>query len=159
MFRTNEIRSRLPLKAIIPILLISTLCLVSFATSASISTTPYKAYNGEMISITGDYEVTPVGFSIATDDLTTSTAWSTTTALCTGVIAGNWMYTIQLRALTTTPATVSIRWSANGDPTTYEDMGSITISTNPVNGQQATLIFDTGVTTFNSPVGITITVA
>lgn len=158
MSKISELRSRLPLKAIIPILLISTLCIVSFASSSTIApATTYKALEGATVSVTGDYEVTPVGFSLAADQMTGHSAWSSSDPLCTEVNAGDWTYSLTVLAKTTTPATVSVTWSQNGGD--YVDMGSITISTAPVSGNTATFIFDTGYTHFDSPVGIIITVA
>jgi hypothetical protein len=158
MFQTNELRSRLPFKVIIPMLLISVLCVVSFAASATISNgSTYKAIGGEIISITGNYEVTPVGFSLATENTNAHDEWSTVDPLTTYVTAGNWIYTIKVKALTNNPATVSVSWSQSGNPE-YSLLGSITISDNPVIGQEATFVFDTGVASFDSPVGILITV-
>jgi hypothetical protein len=158
MFQTNELRSKLPFKVIIPMLLISILCIVSFATSATISNgSTYKAIGGEIISITGNYEVTPIGFGIATENAIGRNTWSNTIPLTTDIFAGNWIYTIKVKALTTNPATVSVSWSQGGNPEFYP-LGSITISDNPTSGQEATFVFDTGVQSFGSPVGILITV-
>lgn len=158
MFQTSELRSRLPFKAIIPLLLISILCIVSFATSATISNgSTYKAIGGEIISITGNYEVTPIGLSIATEDTNLYSVWSTDTPLTTGVTTGNWIYTFTVTATqTANPATVSLSWSVNGDP--YSLIDSITFLEQPIQGQTATFIFDTGTSSFESPVGILITV-
>ena len=158
MFQTNELRSRLAVKVVIPMLLISVLCVVSFAASATISNgSTYKAIGGEIISITGNYEVTPIGFGIATEDTISSSVWSTFEPLTTGVIAGNWIYTIKVKALTTNPATVSVSWSQSGNPE-YSPLGSIAISGDITSGQEATFVFDSGVQSFDSPVGILITV-
>jgi hypothetical protein len=158
MFQTNELRSRLAVKVVIPMLLISVLCVVSFAASATISNgSTYKAIGGEIISITGNYEVTPISFSIATESTAENFGWSTFEPLTTGVIAGNWIYSIKVKALTTNPATVSVSWSQSGNPE-YSPLGSITILDDPVSGQEATFVFDTGVQSFDSPVGILITV-
>ncbi len=160
MPQLSELRSRLPLKAIIPILLISTLCIVSFATSAGIEpATTYRAMNGATVVITGDFDVSPIGFSLASSPIAESSAWSTTTPLSPlgGVPAGHWMYTVEITANNAvSSATVTVSWSTAGAD--YTPMGEVDITGTITTGAPATFVFDAG-TSFDSPVAIMITVS
>jgi hypothetical protein len=158
MSKIRELGSRLPLKAIIPILLISTLCVVSFATSATISSQTYQGLGGVIIHVTDNYTIEPLGF-FPSSGVDINTQWASGKLLSPGVPSGNWMYEIKVTANigATTNPTVDVQLSSDGGAS-YNSIGTVTVTGTILSGSFATFAFDADGIDFSLPVSIVITV-
>jgi len=155
-----------PLKILIPILLISVISAVAFAASATISTTPnYQGVQGVQYQVSGLLTASNVGFFVTQTAATASSqpaTWSAGGTVTTATVAGDWQYEVTIATQTgcaaSTTYTVTVYW--NTGTALQTTMGSLQFTTPAtiVNGASMTFIFNTGVNTFNAPVGVTITV-
>lgn len=154
-------KNKMLITAIVPILLIVSLSVVSFASTFSASTSTRQALAGVVYNVTGEYTVSSNGFFFAATPYVANAAWSDEEILTAGIAVNHWYYSITLTAQTgVTPGTISVEWSQNGAD--YAPLGSVvTITGTPASGESVTVLFDTDVatgTSINAPVAIVITV-
>jgi hypothetical protein len=156
----------LPLKILIPILLISMLSLVSYAASVTSTTVSTQTISGVLYNVAGGFTATNNGFGLTANAATATTlpaTWTNGALVTMATVAGNWQYsvtvTINAGASPSTTYTVSVQWSTGGGA--YNAIGTGLTFTTPStinSGQTMTFIFDTGVTTFTAPAGLVITI-
>ncbi len=158
MSKIRELGSKLPLKAIIPVLLISTLCIVSFATSATISSETYQGLRGVTIHVTDNYTIEPLGF-FPSSGVSDNSQWQSGELLSSSVAAGNWMYKIKITANvdTATGPIVDVQLSSDGG-VSYGSIGTVTVTGTIVQGSFAMFAFDADNIDFSLPIDIVITV-
>jgi hypothetical protein len=162
----NTIKHSMPLKILIPILIIATISIVSYAASVGVNSTTTQTVQGVMYTVTGGFTAANNGFVVTQSQAaatTTPATWANNGVVTTATVAGNWQYslnvTITAAAGASTTYTVSVQWNtgsgyqALSTPVTFTTPATITA------GQTMTFVFNTGVTTFNAPAGIMITVA
>lgn len=162
----NTIKSSTPLKILIPILIISIVSIASFAASVAINSSTSQTVQGVMYTVTGGFTAANNGFVVTQSAATATTlpaAWTSNGTVTTATVVGNWQYsltvTLNAAASTSTTYTVSVQWNtgtgyaALSTPLTFTTPATITA------GQTMTFVFNTGVTTFNAPAGIVITIA
>jgi len=150
---------------LIPILLISVLSIVSYAASVTTTTTNTQTIQGVLYNVAGGFSASANGFVVTQSSATATSlpaTWSNTGTVTTATVAGNWQYsinvTINAAASPSTTYTVTVQWNTGSG---YSTLGSaLTVTTlNPVTaGQIMTFVFNTGVTTFNAPVALLITI-
>lgn len=140
--------------------------IVSFAASASVTSTNSQAVQGVIYNISGGFTASSIGITV-TPSAATVTAlpatWSNGGTVTTATVAGNWQYsftvTMNANALPSTTYTVTVQWNtgsgyvAMGSPLTFATSSAINA------GDSMTFVLDTGVDTFNAPASIVITVA
>lgn len=156
----------LPIRLVLPILLIAMFSVYSFATSVSVTSTTVQSQNGILFNVTGGFTVASNGFSVVQSTSTASTqpaTWSNGGTVKTALTAGHWYYsltlTINAGATVDTTYTVTVTWNTGSG---YGTLGSALTLTTPdpiVASQTMNFFFDTGLTSFNAPTAITITVA
>jgi uncharacterized GH25 family protein len=162
----KTIKHSMPLKILIPILIISLASVVSFAASVAVNPATSQTVQGVMYTVTGGFTAANNGFVLTQTHVSatkTPAAWVNGGTVSTATVTGNWQYSLTLTmnkaATANTTYTVSVQWdSGNG----YSQLGKTLTFTTPAtisNNQKMTFVFDTGVTSFNVPVGIMITVA
>jgi hypothetical protein len=162
----KTIKHSMPLKILIPILIISIASVVSFAASVAVNSSTSQTIQGVMYTVTGGFVAENNGFVLTQTHVSstkTPATWVNGGNVSTATVTGNWQYSLTLTmknaAAANTTYTVSVQWdTGNG----YSQLGKPLTFTTPekvVNNQKMTFIFDTGVQSFNVPVGIMITVA
>jgi hypothetical protein len=166
MNKIKSIRHSMPLKILIPILIISLLAVVSFAASVTISTSTYQAVQGVIYNVEGGFTAVNNGFAVTYDAASATSlpaAWTDGDTVTTATAFGNWQYsltvTITAAASPSTTYTVTVQWNTG---TGYTTMGTPLTFTTPdtiTPDETMTFVFGTGQTTFTAPVGILITVA
>jgi hypothetical protein len=164
MNKIRSLRHFMPLKLLIPILVISMLAIVSFAASVTINTSTYQAVQGVIYNVVGGFTATNNGFAVTYSAATAtgSATWSDGGTVTTTTVVGNWQYslnvTINALASPSTPYTVTVTWNTGSG---YTTMGTLTFtSPSPVVADQTmTFVFNTADTTFNAPAGMLITIA
>jgi hypothetical protein len=165
MSNMKPFKNMLPLKIFVPILAIALLSLVSFAASVNISTSSSEAVQGVSYNVAGGFTAASNNFVVTHSAATASSqpaTWSNGATVTTATVAGNWQYsvtiTIKASAAASTTYTVSVQWNTGSG---YNTMGSLTFTTPATIIADQTMIFviNTGVSTFNAPLGIVITVA
>jgi|SRR5271157_1720509 len=166
MNKIRSIRHLIPLKLLIPILVISILATVSFAASVTINTTTSQAVQGVIYNVVGGFTATPNQFAVTYTAATATTlpaTWTPNGVVTTATTFGNWQYsltvTINAAASASTTYTVTVTWNTG---TGYTTLGSALTFTTPSSitpGETMTFVFNTGQTTFNAPAGMLITIA
>jgi hypothetical protein len=166
MNKIKSLRHLMPLKLLIPILVISMLAVVSFAASVTINTSTYQAVQGVIYNVVGGFTATNNGFAVTYSAATATTlpaTWTPSGTVTTSTVVGNWQYsltvTINSGCPTSTLFTVTVTWNTGSG---YSTMGTALTFTSPSSitaGQTMTFVLSTGVSTFTAPVGIMITVA
>jgi hypothetical protein len=166
MNKIRYLKHFMPLKLLIPILAISILAVVSFAASVTINTTNSEAVQGVIYNVAGGFTAATNGFQVtysAASATTLPATWSNGSTVTTTTVVGNWQYSLNLTlnagASPSHTYTVTAQWNTGSG---YITMGTqLTFTTlSPVTaGQTMTFVLNTGVSTFNAPVGIMITVA
>jgi len=159
-------RINLPLRLIVPILAIAIFSVYSFAATVSVTPTTVQSQNGVLFNVVGGFTVASNGFSVVQSAGTASTqpaTWSNSGTVQTALTAGHWYYaltlTITASASVSTTYTVTVTWNTGsgystlGSALTFTTLGTITPS------QTMNFYIDTGLTSFNAPTAITITVA
>ena len=153
-------KKRLHLRYLLPLLSISCFAVVSFAASVTVTTTNLQAENGVYFNVSGGFTAVSNGFAVvqATGAATSPCTWSTGTTCQTAQTAGHWYYSVTLTAAVGAALpTITIVWNTGSG---YSQMGQIIVASGTITtGNTMTFLFDTGVTTFTAPTGITITVA
>jgi hypothetical protein len=166
MNKIKSLKRFMPLKLLIPILVISLLAVVSFAASVTITTTTSQDVQGVIYNVEGGFTAVSNGFGV-TYDAATATAqpatWSNGGAVTMATVFGYWQYsltvTITGTAVPNTPYTVTVQWNTGSG---YTTLGSALTFTTPetINaGETMTFIFNTGEASFSAPAGMLITIA
>jgi hypothetical protein len=161
----STLRNKLPLKVMVPIMLISLFAVGSFATSVGVSTQSFAGQAGVSYSVTGAFSAASNGFQVVQSATTASTqpcVWVSAGTCNTALVAGDWYYqvtlTIAASALTSHTYTTTIQWNTG---TGYVTLGTLTLTTGATITAGQTMLFqiDTAATSFNAPAAITVTVA
>jgi hypothetical protein len=166
MNKMKSLKHFMPLKLLIPILVISVLAIVSFAASVTISTTTSQAVQGVIYNVQGGFTAASNGFAVTYSAATATTlpaTWAPNGIVTTATVVGNWQYslnvTITAAASPSTTYTVTVTWNTGSGYTTMGTLLTVTTLPSITAGQTMTFVLNTGVSTFNAPVGIMITVA
>jgi hypothetical protein len=162
----KAIKNSMPLKILIPILIISIASVVSFAASVAINQSTTQTVQGVMYTVTGGFTAANNGFVVTQSAATATTipaAWANNGVITTATVAGNWQYslniTINAAAATSTTYTVTVQWNTGSGYQTLATPMTFTTPATITPGQVMIFVFNTGVTTFNAPAGLIITVA
>jgi len=164
-FNMNSIRNRMPLKVLIPVLAISLFAIGSFAASVGVTTTSYSGEAGVNFTVVGCFTAASNGFQVvqSSQAASGSVTWSNGTTCHTALIAGDWYYQVKLtiaaNATVSHLYTVTVQWNTGSG---YATLGSSLTFTTPSTITAGQIMFfqmDTGVTSFNAPAAITVTVA
>jgi hypothetical protein len=161
-----RVKMNLPLKLIVPLIVISLFAVVSFAATVMVTTSTYQSYSGVYFNVVGGFTAASNSFAVVQSAGSASTlpvTWSNGGTVQTALVAGRWYYsltlTITASASPSTTYTVTVTWNTGsgygilGSALTFTTLGTITA------GQTMNFLIDTGVTSFNAPAGIIITVA
>ncbi len=161
-----NIRDRLSMKMVLPLMAIAIFSTYSFAASVSITPSTYQGIQGVSYNVTGGLTAASNGFQVvqATGTATTLPAsWTNAGTVQTALTAGHWVYSVTVTLNTvpgaTTTYTVSVTWNTGSG---YSALGSsltVSVPTTATAGQTMTFLLDSGLTTFTAPAGIVITVA
>ena len=160
-----KLKKWLPLKILLPILAISLISIGGFAASVNVTTSTYQAQNGVYYNVVGGFTPVSNGFLVVQTSGAASAqpfTWTNGGTCQTAQTAGRWYYSVTLTltaaASPSTTYTYIVSWNTGSGYTTLGTLTFTTLGTITV-GQTVTFLIDTGVTTFNSPVGLNITVA
>ena len=155
----------LPLNVLVCILLISVLSLVSYAASVTATSTTTQAVQGVMFNVVGGFTAASNGFGLTPSSGSATSlpaSWVSGNTVTTAVVAGNWQYavnvTITAAASPSTTYTLSVQWNTGSG---YGALGGSLTFTTPSSisaGQWMLFVLNTGVTTFNAPAALVITV-
>jgi len=166
MNKTKSLKHSMPLKLLIPILVISVLAIVSFAASVTITTTTSQAVQGVIYNVVGGFTVVPNNFAVTYDAASATSlpaTWEDGDTVTTATTFGNWQYmltvTINAAASPSTTYTVTVTWNTGSGYTTLGSALTFTTPASITSGQSMTFVFNTGETTFNAPAGMLITIA
>ena len=114
----KSIRHFMPLKILIPILVISMISVISFAASVSINSATSQTVQGVLYNVAGGFSASSNGFVVTQSAATATTlpaAWTSGGAVTTATVAGNWQYsvtvTINAGAAASTTYTVTVQWN------------------------------------------------
>jgi hypothetical protein len=161
----STLRNKLPLKVMVPIMLISLFAVGSFATSVGVSTQSFAGQAGVSYSVTGAFSAASNGFQVVQSTTTASAqpcVWANGGTCNTALTSGDWYYqvtlTIAASAIVSHTYTTTIQWNTG---TGYVTLGTLTVTTGATITAGQTMVFqiDTIVTSFNAPAAITVTVA
>ncbi|HUI00185.1 MAG TPA: hypothetical protein VLX56_00985 [Nitrososphaerales archaeon] len=161
----STLRNKLPLKVMIPVLVVSLFAVGSFATSVGVSTQSFAGEAGVNYTVTGAFTAASNGFSVVQTTTTASSqpcTWANAGTCNTALTAGDWYYQVTLTiAASATPShtyTVTVQWNTGSG---YSTLGSLTVTTGSTisSGQTMAFQIDTSLTSFSAPAGITVTVA
>jgi hypothetical protein len=162
----KAIKHSMPLKILIPILIISIASVVSFAASVAVNSSTSQTVQGVMYTVVGGFTAANNGFVVTQSPATASTipaTWTNGGTVTTSTVAGNWQYsltvTLNAAASTSTTYTVTVQWNTGSGYTTLATPLTFTTPSTITAGQTMTFVFNTGVTTFNAPAGLLITIA
>jgi hypothetical protein len=166
MNKIKYLKHFMPLKLLIPILVIAMLAVISFAASVTINTTTSEAVQGVIYNVVGGFTVTPDQFAVTYSAASATTlpgTWSDGGTVTTATTFGNWQYslTVAINTLATasTTYTVTVTWNTGSGYTTLGSALTFTTPASITNGETMTFVFNTGQTTFNAPAGMLITIA
>jgi hypothetical protein len=161
----STLRNKLPLKVMVPILMISVFAVGSFATSVGVTTQSFAGQAGVNYSVTGAFTAASNGFQVVQSTATASTqpcTWANGAVCNTALTAGDWYYAITLTiaasAQTSHTYTTTIQWNTGSG---YSTLGTLTFTSPATITPGQTMVFeiDTALTSFSAPAGITVTVA
>lgn len=161
----SSLRNKLPLKVMLPILVISVFAVGSFATSVGVTTQSFAGEAGVNYTVTGAFTAASNGFQVVQTTTTASTqpcTWTSGGTCNTALTAGDWFYSVTLTiAASATPShtyTLTVQWNTGSG---YTTLGTLTVTTGSTitSGQTMTFEIDTTATSFSAPAGITVTVA
>lgn len=137
----------------------------SFAATVSVTTTTYQSQYGVSYNVTGAFTAADQGFSVIPSAVAASTqpcVWANNGVCQTAQTQGRYRYSLTLTLNTppgaTTTYTVTVKWDQGSGQV---QMGQLTVAvTNlAVAGQLMTFRFDTGGTSFTTPLSLDVTVA
>ncbi len=137
----------------------------SFATTVSVTTTTYQSQYGVSYNVTGAFTATDQGFSVEPNAIGASTqpcTWANNGVCNTALTTGHYKYTLTLTVVTppgsTNTYTVTVKWDQGSGQTTLGTL-TVTAGTTAAAGQVMTFKFDTGGTSFTTPLSLDVTVA
>jgi hypothetical protein len=159
-------RMNLPMKLIAALILISLFAVVSFAATVAVTTYTYQSYSGVFFNVVGGFTAASNGFAVVQSSGSASAqpaTWSSGGTVQTALVAGHWYYSLTLTiaasgASPSTTYTVTVTWNTGSGYSTLGSTLTFTTLATITPGQTMSFFIDTGVTSFNAPVGITITV-
>jgi hypothetical protein len=161
----NLPKLRLPLKLLVPLLVIALFAVYSFAANVAVTTSTIQSENGVLFNVNGGFTAASNGFSVVQSTGSASTqpaTWANSGIVQTALTAGRWYYSITLTlaaaASPSTTYTVTVTWNTGSGYTTLGTLQVTTLSSITA-GQTMNFYMDTGVTTFSGPAALTITVA
>ncbi len=137
----------------------------SFATTVSVTTTTYQSQYGVSYNVTGAFTATDQGFAVISTAAAASAqpcTWTNNGVCQTAQTQGRYRYQLQLTLNTppagTTTYTVTVKWDQGSGQV---QMGQLTVSVpnTATAGQLMTFRFDTGGTSFTTPLSLDVTVA
>lgn len=161
----TALRNKLPLKVMVPILVISVFAIGSFATSVGVTTQSFAGQAGVNYTVSGAFSAASNGFQVVQTTTTASTqpcTWTSGGTCNTALTAGDWYYQVTVTiAASATPShtyTTTVQWNTGSG---YTTLGTLTFTTGATITSGQTMVFqmDTALTTFSAPAGITVTVA
>jgi hypothetical protein len=154
------------MKILIPLLAISLFSVGSYAASAvGVTQETYQAQNGVLYNIAGGFTASSNGFTVVPSSAAASSqpaTWTSGGTAQTALTQGDWEFSVTLTiaasAATSHTYTLSVQWNTGSS---YVSLGTLTLTTpsSITPGQTMTFYMDTGVTTFNAPAAIIVTVA
>lgn len=153
------------LKTLLLLGAIAVFSVVSYATSVSVSTTTYQSQYGVSYSVTGAFTAADGGFSVIPLGVAASPqpcTWANLAICRTALTLAHYQYKLTLTLVTvpgaTTTYTVTVKWDQGSGQTL---MGSLTVSVlaTAISGNSMTIEFDTGGTSFTTPLSIDVVVA
>ncbi|MGH9918210.1 MAG: hypothetical protein ACRD6W_04980 [Nitrososphaerales archaeon] len=161
----STLRNKLPLKVMLPIMMISLFAVGSFATSVGVTTQSFAGEAGVNYSVTGAFTAASKGFQVVQSTTTASAqpcTWTSGGTCNTALTAGDWYYqvtlTIAASAIVSHTYTTTVQWNTGSG---YVTLGTLTFTTPATITAGQTMVFqiDTALTSFSAPAGITVTVA
>ena len=161
----STLRNKLPLKVMLPIMMISLFAVGSFATSVGVTTQSFAGEAGVNYSVTGAFTAASNGFQVVQSTTTASAqpcTWTNGGTCNTALTAGDWYYqvtlTIAASAIVSHTYTTTVQWNTGSG---YVTLGTLTLTTPATITAGQTMVFqiDTALTSFSAPAGITVTVA
>jgi hypothetical protein len=155
-----SVRSRLSLKILLPLLLIATFSVASFAATVGITTETYQSQNGVYYVVYGGFTATGNGFFVVTNggSATPSPTWTNGGAAQTALTAGDWFFSVTLApaaGLFGSSHIITVSWSSG---TSYTSLDTITFTNSSTITGSMTFLFDMKASSFTAPTGIVITV-
>lgn len=154
---------RLPLKVLVPLLVISVFSAYSFASTTLLTSSAAQSEQGVLFEVNGGFSATNNGFAIASVMSVASmqpVQWSNGGICQTALTAGNWFYicTLTINANAQTNHTYSV--SASLDTGSgYSALGTLMV-TSPstvIAGQTMIFYFNTGQTSIKTPAAVVVT--
>ncbi len=153
------------LKTLVLLGAIALFSVVSYATTVSVSTTTYQSQYGVSYSVTGAFTAADKGFQVVPAAVAASPqpcTWTNNGTCQTARTQGHYEYLLSLTLNTvpgsTTTYTVTVKWDQGSGQST---LGQLTVSV-PATATATNLMtfyFDTGGTSFNTPLSIDVVVA
>lgn len=163
--KRRKIKNMLPLKILIPILVISLISIGGYAASVNVTTSTYQAQQGVYYDVTGGFTAVSNGFLVVQASGAATTipmTWTNEGTCQTALTAGHWYYSVTLTiAAAATPSTTYTYTATWNQGAGYVTLGTLTFTTlgTITVGQTMTFMIDTGGSSFTAPAGINITVA
>jgi len=161
----STLRNKLPLKVMVPVLVISLFAVGSFATSVGVTSQTFAGEAGVNYTVSGAFTAASNGFQVVQTTTSASSqpcTWSSGGVCNTALTAGDWYYSVTLTISASATAshtyTTTVQWNTGSG---YATLGTLTVTTasSITSGQTMTFEIDTGSTSFAAPAGITVTVA
>ncbi len=151
---------------IVLISLAGVLAVQSYATNVSVSNVTYQNQYGLSFGIVSAFTAIDQGFTNITATQTASIqpcVWVDGTTCNTALTVNHLEYALMLKLetppLILTIYTVTVRWSQSGGPSVLMGQLQVSVSALAVTGQQMTFKFDTGGSSFSSPMSLNVNVA
>ena len=159
----------LSMKAIIALVLVGAVSTMAVASTVAVGTTTYQTESGVQYNVTGYITAKSIGFEVAPNAVAASSpAWATGAVANTALLAGDWVYSVNLTLTSNTVAsttyTLEVQWIQGTSTTNLPtgigptDIISFTTPAKITSGSTMTFLFDTGSSSFSAPAGIIITV-
>ncbi len=155
-----SIKSKLSIKVLLPLLLISMFSVASFAATVGVTTSTLQSQSGVYYVVYGGFTATSNGFFVVTNSgaATASPTWATGTTAQTALTAGDWFFSVSLApaaGLFGSSHVITVSWSAG---TTYTALATITFTNSSTIAGSMTFLFDMQASSFTAPTGIVISV-
>ncbi len=164
----NQLTNILPranLKLLFLLIAIAAFSIASFATTVSVTTTTYQSQYGISYNVTGAFTAADSGFSVVPTGASASAqpcTWANSGVCQTALTTGHYQYKLTL-TLNTPPGaqttyTVTVKWD-QGTGQTQLGQRTVSVPNTAIAGQAMTFDFDTGGTSFTTPLSLDVTVA
>ncbi len=164
----NQLKSIIPKgnpKLFLLLAVIAAFSAASFATTVSVTTTTFQSQYGVSYNVTGAFTAQDGGFSVIPSGVAASSqpcTWANLGVCRNALTLGHYQYKLTLTLNTppgsTTTYTVTVKWDQGSGQT---QMGQLTVSVpnTATAAQSMTFDFDTGGTSFTTPLSMDVTVA